>query len=338
MGARAHEKPIVAVLSTPEEGRPPGLESLEAEAELRFATDLEGLIEAVADADVLLVTDFRTTIARDAWPHARRLQWVHATSAGVDAILFPEMQDSEVPVTNARGIFDRGIAEMVLGYILTFAKDLHGSLRLQQAHRWRHRDTERIDGRRLAVVGAGSIGREIARLTRAAGMDVVGVARHGRTDDPDFSAVYASERMHFALAGADFVVVAAPLTDATRGLFDRSAFAAMKPGSRFVNIGRGPIVKTADLVDALQSGHLGGAALDVFEEEPLPADHPLWDMPQVIVTAHMAGDFIGWREALSRQFIANFHRWRKGEPLVNLIDKQRGYGTRQHPENTQNDP
>jgi phosphoglycerate dehydrogenase-like enzyme len=97
-------------------------------------------------------------------------------------------------------------------------------------------------------------------------------------------------------------------------------------------------VKTADLVDALQSGHLGGAALDVFEEEPLPADHPLWDMPQVIVTAHMAGDFIGWREALSRQFIANFHRWRKGEPLVNLIDKQRGYGTRQHPENTQNDP
>lgn len=319
---------MIAVLSAPEEGRPPGLEELQEEAELRFATDLSGLAEAIVDADILLVTDFRTTIARDAWHHAERLQWVHATSAGVDAILFPELRASDIPVTNARGIFDRAIAETVLGFVLAFAKDLTGSLRLKAEHRWRHRDTERIDGRRALVVGAGSIGRRIGRLLKAAGMRTFGVASRARDDDPDFEEVYASDRLHDALNAADYVIVAAPLTPSTRGLFGSEQFAAMQSHARFINIGRGAVVQTDALVTALREGSIAGAALDVFEEEPLPADHPLWDMPQVIISAHMAGDFIGWRRALSEQFIENFHRWRRDEPLVNIIDKQRGYGIR----------
>ena len=321
------ERPIIAVLTAPDEGRPPGLEPMEQEAELRFADDREGLTRAVADADILLVTDFRTIIAREAWPHAARLQWVHATSAGVDAILFPELKESAIPVTNARGIFDHAIAETVLGFILAFAKDLPRTIRLQQEHRWQHRETERMQGRRLAVVGAGSIGRAIARLAAAAGLRVDGVANRPRDDDPDFQRVFGSDGLHTALGEADFVACAAPLTDATRGMLDRAAFTAMQPHARFINVGRGPVVQTDALVAALQAGTIAGAALDVYEEEPLPPEHPLWAMGNVILTAHMAGDFIGWREALSGQFIDNFRHWQAGEPLFNVIDKSRGYGT-----------
>lgn len=319
------DKAVVAVLTAPDEEPPPGLDPLNDEAELRFAADLSSLRAALAEADVLLVTDFRTAILRDAWPAAQRLEWVHATSAGVDAMMFPELVESEIPVTNARGIFDRSIAEFVLGLILAFAKDLPQSLRLQRERRWLHRETERIEGRRLLVVGAGSIGRAIARMAGAAGLHVEGVASRARQGDRDFAKVYATEDLHRVLGGADYVVVAAPLTPVTHGMFDAAAFKAMRASVRFINIGRGPIVKTDDLIAALRAGEIAGAALDVFEQEPLPADNPLWDMPQVMLSAHMAGDVIGWREALSAQFIDNFRRWRTGEPLHNIVDKRRGY-------------
>lgn len=321
------ENPIIAVLTAPEEDRPPGLDQLAHRATLRFASTRGEFIESIGDADVLLVTDFRTTIARDAWPHAKRLQWVHATSAGVDAILFPELRESDIPVTNAAGVFDRGIAETVLCYILAFAKGLPRSLEMKRRRIWEHRDTERIDGRRVLVVGAGSIGRSIARLVRTVGMAVDGVASRPRSDDPDFDVVFGSVDLYEALPRADYVVVATPLTNVTRGLFGAEAFRCMQPSARLINVGRGPVVQTDALVDALHAGRIAGAALDVLEEEPLPEEHPLWDMPQVIITAHMAGDFIGWREALSKQFIDNFNRWMRGDALVNVVDKRRGYGT-----------
>ncbi|MGA7800541.1 MAG: D-2-hydroxyacid dehydrogenase [Gammaproteobacteria bacterium] len=325
------EKPLVVTLSTPEDGPPPGLEPLSSHARIVHTSDRTGLLGVIADADVLLVTDFRTTLLQDAWARAGKVQWVHATSAGVDAILFPALTDSPVPVTNARGIFDGAIAEYVLGLILSFAKDFTGTFALQHACRWQHRDTRRILGQRALVVGAGSIGRAIARLLKAAELQVAGIARHHREDDPDFGTVHAADALHGLLSDADYVVVAAPLTDSTRGMFGDAEFACMKPSAQFINIGRGPIVRTDALVAALRNGRPGGAALDVFEQEPLPAEHPLWRMPQVIVSAHMAGDFIGWREALSAQFIDNFHRWRQGLPLNNLVDKRRGYGPA-HPE------
>ncbi|MEJ2645117.1 MAG: D-2-hydroxyacid dehydrogenase [Gammaproteobacteria bacterium] len=320
------DKPLVVTLSTPEDGPPPGLEPLSGHARIVHTSDRRELLAAITDADVLLVTDFRTNLLQEAWPQAKKVQWVHATSAGVDAILFPALIDSTVPVTNARGIFDNAIAEYVLGLILSFAKDFMGTFALQRECRWRHRDTERIQGRRALVVGAGSIGRAIARLLKAAGLEVAGVARHHRDDDPDFGTVHATQALHGLLSEADYVIVAAPLTDSTRGMFGAEQFACMKATARFINIGRGPIVQTDALVTALRNGRPGGAALDVFETEPLPPEHPLWQLPQVIVSAHMAGDFIGWRDALSAQFIDNFHRWRQGLPLNNLVDKRRGYG------------
>lgn len=325
--ADRQQKPVVTVLSAPEEAGPPGLDLLNGRVEVRLAHDEETLRETLPGTQILLVTDFRTDALRAAWPAADSLQWVHATSAGVDALLIPELVESDIPVTNAQGIFDRAIAEYVLGAILLFAKDFNGSLAYQREHRWQHRDTERAHGKRVLVVGAGSIGREIARLTSAIGMDVYGIARRARSQDPDFVEVFANESLHEQLGKADYVVVSAPLTPATEGLFGPEEFASMKPEARFINIARGAIVQTHALVEVLKQGALAGAALDVFEEEPLPPEHPLWDFSNVVMTAHMAGDFVGWRAALIEQFLANLDRWQRNEALFNQVDKKLGYVT-----------
>ncbi|PVY79014.1 phosphoglycerate dehydrogenase-like enzyme [Tamilnaduibacter salinus] len=321
-------KPVVTVLTAPGEPEPPGVDAVREQAEVRFASDEKTLRETLPGTQVMMVTDFRTEALAAAWPEADQLEWIHATSAGVDALMFPELIDGPVTVTNAQGIFDRTIAEYVLCTILMYCKDFPGSIRYQTKHQWQHRDTERAQGRRVLIVGAGSIGRQIARLTSAIGMEAHGVARRARDEDPDFEAVHSNDELMDQLGLADFVVVAAPLTPATEGLFDRKAFQAMRSDARFINIGRGPIVKTDDLVDALRAGDIAGAGLDVFEEEPLPEAHPLWDMENVLITAHMAGDFIGWRKALTEQFLDNFQRWKQGDDLFNLVDKKLGYAAK----------
>ncbi|MDX1455895.1 MAG: D-2-hydroxyacid dehydrogenase, partial [Gammaproteobacteria bacterium] len=288
-------KPRIAVLTDDEQGLPPGLDALDGHAEVRHADSEDTLRSALPGADILLVTDFRTEALAAAWDSADSLKWIHATSAGVDALMIPEVRDSDIPVTNAAGIFDRSIAEYVLGAILMMAKDFPGSMALQRDHAWRHRDTERVNEHSVLVVGAGNIGRQIARLCNAVGMRVSGVASSDREGDADFESIHASSRLMDLLPDFDYVVVAAPLTPATQGLFDADAFERMAPHARFINIGRGPIVVTDDLVEALQDGVIAGAVLDVFEEEPLPREHPLWDCPNTVLTAHMAGDFIGWR-------------------------------------------
>jgi phosphoglycerate dehydrogenase-like enzyme len=164
-------------------------------------------------------------------------------------------------------------------------------------------------------------------------MRVSGISRRAR-HDPEVGPIYAAEDLDPHLADADYVVVAAPLTSATRGLFDDRRLSSMKASARLINVGRGPIVVTDALVRALRQGRIAGAALDVFEEEPLPADHPLWELPQVMISSHMAGDFIGWREALTEQFTENLRRFLAGEALENVVDKRRGYVPSSTPEET----
>jgi phosphoglycerate dehydrogenase-like enzyme len=316
--------PHIVLLTAPEAGVLPGLEPVLTEVKLSHVCDQASLKAELPEADILLVTDFRTEMLRGAWPQHHHISWLHAASAGVNTLLFPELVDSDVQVTNARGVFDRGIAEYVLGAVLLFAKDSMNNLRYQQQHEWRHRETELIRGRTALIVGAGSIGREVARLLQAAGMQVIGTARHAR-QDANFTAVYAGDRLPDLLPDADFVVITAPLTGETRGLFDAAAFARMQPGARLINVARGPIVVERDLINALQEGVIAGAVLDVFEQEPLAAQSPLWDMPQVMITAHMAGDFRGWEQALGEQFVENYYRWKHSQPLHNVVDKHKGY-------------
>ena len=315
-------RPRVVVLEAPGAAPWPGLEPLAAEAELIRAADRAALLDAARAADIIVVTDFRTPWIEEAARAATRLSWVHATSAGTDAVMVPALIAGDAVVTNARGIFDQSIAEHVMGVILAFAKDLRRSFELQRLRRWKHRESERVAGQRLLVVGAGSIGRRIARAGRGLGLVVEGIARRERHGDPDFERVSSAAALGDRLPEADFVVIAAPLTDETRGLLGRAELQRMKASARLINVGRGPIVRTADLLEALANGEIAGAALDVFEEEPLPADHPLWQRPEVILTSHMAGDFVGWRRALSEQLVALFRAWCAGGPLWNVVAKE----------------
>nr|WP_236789152.1 D-2-hydroxyacid dehydrogenase [Amycolatopsis sp. GM8] len=314
--------PVLAVLCGAQ--HPPDMNSIESVADVRY-TDDGGLPGALRGADALFVYDFLSTAVPGAWAAADRISWVHTASAGVDLVMFPELCESDVVLTNSRGVFDDSIAEYVLGVVIAFAKDLPRSIDLQRERRWQHRESERIAGRRALVVGTGPIGRAIARMLRAAGMAVAGMGRRAREDDPDFGTVHASADLVRALPGFDYVVAVAPLTEQTKGMFDAAAFAVMKPSARFVNVGRGELVVTSDLVTALRDGQLAGAALDVFETEPLPSDHPLWTLPNVLVSPHMSGDFAGWRNTLVEVFADNFARWHTDRPLRNVVDKELGY-------------
>ena len=316
--------PVVVVLHDANRPSPQAMAPVAERAEIRY-TQADGLVEALDGADVVFAYDFLSRAIVEAWHAAGSVQWVHVAAAGVDALMSPEVRESGVVVTNSRGVFDTSIAEYVLGQVLSFAKDLPGSLRLQAEGRWQHRDSERVAGTRALVVGTGPIGRAIARLLRAAGLEVSGAGRRERTDDPDFGTVTDTAGLPDALGRADWVVAIAPLTDSTKGMFYAEAFAAMPSHARFINVGRGELVVTDDLVSALREGVIAGAALDVVDEEPLPQDNPLWSLPDVMITPHNSGDFIGWRDALVTLFADNFVRWAEGRPLDNVVDTSLGY-------------
>lgn len=297
----------------------PRLGRLTGRVDVRYA-DTDSLAGQLADADVLLVWDFTSDAVRRAWPGpGARPRWVHTASAGVDRLLCPELAASDTVLTNARGVFERPIAEYVAGLVLAFAKDLPGTLDLQRQRLWRHREGRQVAGSRAVVVGAGPVGREITRLLHGLG---VTVALVGRTARRTIHGVADLDRL---AARADWVISAAPLTESTRGMFDTRFFGLLQPSARFINVGRGASVVEADLVDALKRRWLAGAALDVFEDEPLGPDSPLWDVPGLLISPHLSGDTAGWRDRLGEQFVAMYELWAHGEPLPNTVDKERGY-------------
>ncbi|GAA2163850.1 D-2-hydroxyacid dehydrogenase [Actinomadura napierensis] len=303
---------------------PPGIQAAERLAHVVQVRETR-LAEALPGADALFMWDFWSDALAAAWPPEGGPRWVHIASAGVDRLLFPALVEGNTIVTNSRGVFDEPIAEYVLGLVLAFAKDLPGTVRLQDERRWRHRETERITGARALVAGTGPIGRAIARRLSAAGLRVSGAGRTARAADPEFGVVHPMERLHDALEEADYVVLAAPLTPETREMIDAAALARMNPAARLINVGRGQLVAEDDLVDALRAGRVAGAALDVFADEPLAPSSPLWGMPNVIVSPHMSGDAVGWRDELVRLFTDNLDRFVHGRELRNVVDKRLGY-------------
>ncbi|MET3812406.1 phosphoglycerate dehydrogenase-like enzyme [Arthrobacter sp. UYEF3] len=317
----------MVVLAAEGQPRPYNLTAIESLADV-VITDAAGLPAASRGADVLFLWDFFSSALRDAWPYADSLKWVHVAAAGVDAMMFEELRSSNIVVTNAHGTFDQPIAEFVLASILAQDKELHRSKKLQQQALWQHREVTRTAGSCALVVGTGGIGRATARLLRAVGLQVRGVGRTAREDDPDFGIVHASEDLAVHAGWADHVVLIAPLTDQTRNIMNSGVLAAMKPAAHLINVGRGALVDEPALIAALQDGQITAASLDVFSEEPVPTSHPFWAMDNVHMSAHMCGDVIGWRDALAQQFLANLERWTAGKPLSNVVDKERGYVSR----------
>lgn len=282
--------------------------------------DESTLAERLPRADVLLVWDFTSHAVRRAWPgEGARPRWVHTASTGVDHLMCPELAASGTVVTNARGIFDRPIAEYVAALVLAMAKDLPRTWDLQRQREWRHRESQRVAGTRACVVGSGPIGRTIVKTLKALEVTTALVGRTARTG------IHGPEELDRLMARADWVVSAAPLTEATYGMFDARRFGMMQPSARFINVGRGQLVVEDALAEALSKRWIAGAALDVFQDEPLDPDSPLWGVPGLIVSPHMSGDTVGWRDELGAQFVEMYERWEAGRPLPNVVDKKRGY-------------
>jgi len=303
----------------------PGIAQIKGHAHIHCAPDLETLQCYLPSAEALLGWNFRATELRQAWPLADRLRWIQWGGAGVDAVLFPELVASDVLLTNARGVFDRAMAEYTLALILAFGKELPETCAAQREHRWSYRWTELAAGRSVLVVGVGSIGREIARVLKRMDFVVSGVGRSARDFDPDFGQVHAIGDLDRCLGETDYVVLVTPLTPQTRGFFGAPQFSAMKSSARFINLGRGELVDETALLEALKDNSIAGAGLDVFCTEPLPAESPFWDLDNVIVSPHMSGDFQGHKEAMAEIFLENFERFRNGRELLNLIDKSLGF-------------
>ena len=280
----------------------------------------------VAEAEVMLDVDRATE--RDLARQAPRLRWIQLSSSGVVHIVEQMgLGDRPIVVTNAAGMHALPLAEFVLFAMLYFAKRMPRVLADQRRHHWERFALDTLPGKTLGIVGLGHVGGPIARLARSAGLRVVAVRRTAgaASEPPDADAVYPPAGLRTLLGESDYVVLIVPLTPETAGLLGKAELAAMKPGAVLINIGRGQLVDEAALIESLRSGHLGGAALDVFATEPLPNASPLWDLPNVLVTPHSMSTALDENEWLVDLFSDNLRRYLAGQPLRNVFDRARGY-------------
>ena len=315
------------------EDDPPSRDLLDPRPDVRyvFIDPASPLPAEAADADALLIWNVRSGYLRKQWSRLTRLRWVHTGTAGVERVLFPELAASDVVLTNSRHVFDQALAEYTIGLMLALNKDLPTTLRHQQEHRWVQRETETLSGKSVLMLGVGPIARRTAQLASAFGMSVRGVGRTARAGDPDFGDIAASDALPALFAQADYVVMVLPGTPETAGMVGAEALGALKPEARLVNVGRGSTLDQDALCTALREGRLAGAALDVMTPEPLPADSPLWDVPNLIISPHMSGDHAGWQREIADLFMRNLERFQRGEALLNVVDKSLGYAPSGHP-------
>jgi len=262
---------------------------------------------------------------------AKQLQWIQWPAAGVDrCVQQPLLHERHVLLTNLQRTMGASMAEHVIGLMLALSRHFDYFLKQQEQARWAKEESTRpqlvdLEGKTVLVVGLGGIGTEVARRAHALGMRVVATRASGRTG-PDFvSYVGLPDELLKLARDTDFVVNCAPLTPQTTGIFNREFFDTLKPGAYFVNVGRGRSTVTADLVAALRSGHLAGAGLDVVDPEPLPAESPLWHLPNVIITPHVSADTPVSEEQRNFVMVENLRRYAAGEPMLSVVDLERGY-------------
>lgn len=309
-------------------------------AHLAMLRELPGVVEVVAgnsaavfkstapDASVVFNWSASLPLFREVFLMCRNLQWVHSRSAGLDRVLFPELIAGSVTLTNGKGVFSASLGEFALAAILYFAKDFRRMIRSQMAGVWDPFDVEMVSSRTVGILGYGDIGRAVAARVRPMGMRVLAVKRHpGQASEPDplVEEVYPPERRAEMLARCDYVVVAAPLNDETRGLVGEREFAAMKKSAVVINVGRGPVIDEPAMVKALSQGRIKGAALDVFDQEPLPKGHAFYKLENVLLSPHCADHTAEWLDDAMRFFVSQFERFYRGEALLNVVDKKHGY-------------
>jgi phosphoglycerate dehydrogenase-like enzyme len=314
---------LVALVADP----PPGLAEAENGVRYTFASTEIELRKALPSADVLFAWKYGNPIYRSLWSTAARLRWVHVAGIGVDSLLVPEFVESDVVLTNCRGAYDRTMSEYAIALMLYFAKDFAGTIANQRVRTWKPRLTESLYKKRVLIVGVGTIGRAIAFQARSLGMAVSAVGRTRRKGDSLLDEVLVARELPDRIVEADFVVVCAPLTRETEGLLNRGVLEKIKPTAFLINLGRGATIDEEALVELLTSRRIAGAALDVFRNEPLPPDSPLWGLDNVFISPHMSGDTSEYKTWFVESFLENLRRWQAGIPLMNIVDKRLGFVT-----------
>lgn len=289
----------------------------------------DGIDEELRDAEIV----FTLSLRPEQFAVAHSLRWIHTPSAAVHQLLFPQLIDSNVVLTNSREVHGPVVAEHVIALILALAKKLPQAVVMQQKQVWGQEaiwkelpHPREIAGATLGLIGVGSIGRRVAQIASALGMHVIAVREHVEKGVPDgVERIFALSELHELLRQSDYVVMAAPLIPATQGLINAARLAQMKPDACLINVGRGRQVDEIALAEALRTRRIGGAALDVFEREPLPADSPLWTLDNLLITPHTAGLTEKLWHRHYELFAENLRRYRSGEPLRYIVDKHKGY-------------
>ena len=286
------------------------------------------LAKELPDADIFVGYSLRPEQLKE----AKKLKWIHSTAAGVAQLMYSELRDSGIMVTNPSGIFSVPMAEHTMGLLLALARNFPDSVRGQDRARWAQQEiwdqpqhlTE-LNGKVLLIVGYGSIGREVAKRAKAFDMRVWGVTRSGRGEQAYVENIFAVSQLAEALPDADYVMICAPETAETKDLIGAAEIAKMKRGARLINVARGSLLDETALVQALERGALGGAALDVAQTEPLPAESPLWKAPNLFITPHTSGVSDRLWDRQTAILIDLLERWFAGHDLFNQVDFARGY-------------
>lgn len=317
----------LVVISAPDAPNIKLLKKLPDNVDVVIGLTEQELASAISEADVLVNGMGGGAAFKALFPRAKSVRWIHSMSAGVENIISPDLASSPIPLTNARGVFAESLGEFVIAAALFFAKDLRRMVSSQEAGKWDQFDCEVLYRQSMAIVGYGEIGRAAARRAKALGMKIYATRRRPELfkDDPIVDEGFTPERRAEMMAKADYVVAASALTPESRGLIGAKEIAAMKKTGVIMNVGRGPVIDEQALILALQEKRIRGAALDVFDKEPLPPEHPFWTLPNVLLSPHTADHIEGWLDDATHFFLQNFDRFIKGEPLHNIVDKQAGY-------------
>src|SRR5208283_632874 len=290
--------------------------------------DYKRLDAEVQDSEILVAWSIRPEQVKA----ARKLRWIHSPAAAVHQLMFPEMVASDIILTNAREVHGPVVAEHVIALIFALAKKIPGSVELQQKHIWGQQllwdeipRVREVAGATLGLIGLGAIGRPLVRSAKALGMRVIAVREHPEKGGDGADVVLGPAQINEVFRQADYVVLAAPVTESTRAIANAERLALMKAGACLINVGRGPLVDESALAAALREKKIGGAALDVFPKEPLAAESPLWDLPNLLITPHTAALTDKLWERHYALFSENLRRYLGGQALVAVVDKRKGY-------------
>ncbi len=290
--------------------------------------DYKRVDEEIVDAEVVVSWSIRPAQITS----AKKLRWIHSTATAIHQLMFPELVNSDIVLTNARDVHGPVVAEHVIALMFALAKKIPDAVRFQQGHEWAQQRmfderprVREIAGATVGLIGMGAIGRAVATSAKALGMRVIAMREHPEKGTYGAAEIFGPEQVDEIFRQADYIVLAAPVTDATKAIANADRLALMKPDASLINVGRGQLVDEAALTSALRNSKIGGAALDVFRKEPIAPDSPLWDAPNLLITPHTAALTDKQWERHYALFSENLRRYLNGQPLLAVVDKQKGY-------------